>query len=119
MAYISAIALPNGKIFDIKAKALDSSVPSDSGAIKVKNTIVSSSAWTKDSGIDLYPWQAKVAVSGVTTDNAPNVIIDWRTEDSDINQMLSEQADTYDGGIILYSSTSPDKDFVIATIVCL
>lgn len=80
----------------------------------VTNKTVAKANFVSDNTYTDYPYRAAITVNGVTTDMIPEIIFDVSDATSG---NYSPVAQTYDGGVYIYSASPPDNNLIIPTII--
>ena len=94
---------------DARVAVLESSTK-----LVVTGTSVETSAFVDDTTYTDYPYRAAIAIDGVTSDMIPEVIFDM---DDCTSGIFAPLANTYDGGVYIYTAGVPDEIVVIPTII--
>lgn len=82
--------------------------------LQFNNTIVSSSDFVSDATYQDFPYRASIALSGVIESMIPEVVL---SVDDALSGNYAPVAESYNGGVYLYASSSPDSDITIPTII--
>lgn len=77
---------------------------------------VATSAWATDTTYEGWGFRAAVALSGVTADYAPSVTFGIADATSG---NLAPVADTYAGGVYIYSKEQPSTAVSVLSVVCV
>lgn len=75
---------------------------------------VETDAFVNDTTYPDYPYRAAIAIDGVTSDMIPEVIFDM---DDCTSGIFAPLANTYNGGVYIYTAGVPDEIVVIPTII--
>lgn len=82
--------------------------------LQFTNTAVSASSFVGDTTYTDYPFRASVPLDGVIQSMIPEVVLSL--SDS-TGGLFAPIAESYNGGIYLYSTSVPDSDLIIPTII--
>lgn len=81
-----------------------------------KDVKIQSEDWIEDSTYPDYWLRANIILENVTSSHFPIVVLEPRFSQ---DMGISTIADSYDGGIYLYSSSIPEEIINISTIICM
>jgi hypothetical protein len=95
---------------------VDTRVAALEGSTKlvISNTVVGTSAFTYDSTYTDYPYRAAIVDERVTSNMIPEVIFGI---DDCMSGVFAPIANTYDGGVYIYTAGVPDEIVIIPTII--
>lgn len=82
--------------------------------LQFTNTAVSASSFVGDTTYTDYPFRASVPLDGVIQSMIPEVVLSLADS---TGGLFAPIAESYDGGIYLYSTSVPDSDLTIPTII--
>lgn len=83
--------------------------------LQFENTAVSAAAFVADTTYEDFPFRASVALEGVLESMTPEVIFGLADA---IGGNFAPIAESYTGGVYLYTASVPEADIVIPTIIC-
>lgn len=87
-----------------------------SDVVVAQKLTVETAAWVEDSTHEGYGYKANIPLSGVTAEYMP--IVAFSAEDAGSTDFAAT-ADTYDGGVAIYSKVIPSSATIIQSILCI
>lgn len=110
---VTAAALGKGYKAHNKAGTAITGTATLSSDLSFTNKQVAVSAWAADATYPDYPFRAKVACAGATTDHFPDVVF---SDGDAISGNFSPVSVSYNGGVYLYAAQKPAAAVTIPTI---
>lgn len=87
----------------------------DLARLQFTDTEVAAAAFVADTTYEDFPYRAAIALTGVTANMTPEVVLGVTEAISGSYAPVSE---CYDGGVYIYASEAPEAAITIPTIIC-